>query len=240
MLYYDFNSSIRFNLSWNALKYKNEYKINSNEFSLYQLLSDEVALVALKLEQNLDHNLCEALARVHGFIFCPYGYAGWNAIKEHLIDNNIEFDLEKAKIEILVSKIKSVRVQADEEFVNYAKELFIDSASRKEIKLVKECYRVIKALQPHRNKSTSEYFDLVESALEELIQKSKEINDIATVDLAKYIPSGMQEFTRELEDKDKEEFLSELERNIDEIDKRYPEQSLSRRLTKAISNQITF
>lgn len=238
--YYDFNSSIRFSLEWKSLQYKNEYKINSSEFSLYQLLSDEVALIALNLGQGLNHNLCEALARVHGFIFCPYGYAGWNAIKEYLSINNIDVDLDKIKAIILKEKIKSVRVAPPEEFFEYVEELFTDNATKKEVKLVQECYRIIKTLQPHRNISTSEYFDLTSSALKELKEKSLKLGDIATVDLAKYIPFDMGGFTCELEKADKEEFLKEFTDNIEHYNKKYPEKSVEQRIKLAISYTLIF
>ena len=95
-----FCTKIRFNMYWKSLTYKNEYKIESNEFALFQALADEVGIIALNI--GLDHNLCEALARCSGFAFIDNGIAAWNAIKEYLELNNIDLDInENEKIVII-------------------------------------------------------------------------------------------------------------------------------------------
>ena len=88
---YDFYTSARFNMSWNALKYKYENKIDSNEYSLYQLLMDITGSFCLSV--GLDYKLCECLSIVHGFSFCDHGYAAYKVIEDFLEQNNLEYDI---------------------------------------------------------------------------------------------------------------------------------------------------
>ncbi len=214
MDYSDFCTSVRFSISWTSLKYKYEYKINSNESSLYQLLADETYLLALNLK--LDFKLCEALSYVYGFLFIDNGYASYNALKDYLKENNINVDLEKIKKEIIIDKISSIKGNPDEKFYGHVDELLFSFSKTKEVKLVKECYRIIKTLQPLKNKDATKYFDLVALAIKELKDKIVESREIVSIDLEKYIPSDMEKFVYELSSSDRKEFYEIISKEIKE------------------------
>lgn len=214
MDYSDFCTSVRFSLFWNSLKYKHEYKINSSEFSLYQLLADETYLLALNLKLNF--KLCEALSYIHSFLFIDNGYASYNALNDYLKENNINVDLEKIKKEIIIEKIRPIKGNPDEKFFGYVDELLFSTSKTKEVKLVKECYRIIKTLQPLKNKDATKYFDLVASAIEELKEKAIENDEIVSIDLEKYIPSDMEKFVYELSSSDRKDFYEIISNDIKE------------------------
>ena len=77
----EFCTKIRFNMYWKSLTYKNEYKIESNEFALFQ-----------------------ALARCSGFSFIDNGIAAWNAIKEYLEINKIDLNISYIQKSIIYIK----------------------------------------------------------------------------------------------------------------------------------------
>lgn len=222
MDYFSFCSDSRFSISWNSLKYKYEYNIKSNEFHLYQLLTDEVYLLALNM--GLNYKLCEALGRVHGFAFCDYGYAGWNAIKEYFANNNINIDLEKMKVDIIKEKIKNIKNIADEEFYGYVDEMFSNNTKTKEVKLVLECYRIIKSLQPIKNYNLNLYYELIKNAIDEIKTKG----EIFEIDLNKYIPLDMPKFVCELSEKEKYEYHKNIDNIINEHKEKHPNYSLEK------------
>lgn len=232
MDYSSFCSKVRFRLPWTSLKYKYEYKISSAEFYLYQFLCDQTYLVGLNL--GLNFKLCEALSFVHGFIFCDNGYAGWNAIKEYFNINNICVDLEKIKLDILKEKIKSIDNIADEEFYGYVEEMFLESPKTKEVKLVVECYRIIKSLQPIKNYDSNLYYQLAEKAILELREKSCVNCDIVTIDLNKYIPQTMPNFELELAEDIKKEYYKNINGIINEYKSKYPNEDLEKIIYKTV------
>ena len=209
---YEFCTSVRFSLPWNSLKYKYENKIKSVEFHLYQTLVGEVSSLALAL--NLDYKLCESLAYVHGFSFCDYGKAGWEVIRKYLENNNVDIDINQIKLEITKRKIKSVNKQPADDFYNYVVEMFSDNLVTKEVKLVKECYSIIKSLQPLKNDNLKLFFQLEGDAIKELKEKSFESNDIYTIDLSKYIPNDMPTIDIQLDDETYNELYKTREDNV--------------------------
>ncbi len=202
MNYSDFCMSSRFTIPWNSLKYKYEYGINSDEFSLYQLLVDQVYLLALNL--NLNFKLCEALAMTHGFGFCDGGSASWNAVREYFTG----YDVDGIRLDIIKNRVKNVKNLADEKFLGYVTELFIGDSLTKEVRLVKESYKIVKSLQPIKNYNLELYYDLVDKAFKEL--KDKAICDIYYIDINKYIPLDMPEFKSELRKEEKNNYFDTI------------------------------
>lgn len=236
MDYFEFCGSVRFKLPWTSLKYKYEYKSNSSEFYLYQLLTDQVYLAALNL--GLNYKLCEALSMIHGFIFCDYGNAGWNAIREYFELKKVKIDLEHIKLKILKEKIKYIDKTADEEFFNYVEEMFFNKPKSKEVKLVLECYRIIKTLQPIKNYDTQLFYKLVEEAISKLKENSILHNDIVNIDLEIFIPKSMSKFEIELADDIKREYHNNIETIIKDLQVRYPNESLETIVYKTIYQLI--
>ena len=236
MDYLEFCTSCRFSLSWNSLKYKYENGIKSDEFSLYQLLADEVYLLALNLGYN--YKECEALARVHGFVFCNYGFAGWNAIKEYFTLSGILVDLNKIKIEIAKAKAKGVKNLADDNFYALVEEMFSAKPKTKEVKLVLQCYRIIKGLQPLKNSNIKLYYDLVQEGLNDLKEETQKNNEVAVVDLQKYITQNMPKFNRELEASVKADYFKNIESTIKEYKQKYPNETFERIIYKTVYSLI--
>lgn len=208
MDYWEFCTSSRFSIPWNSLKYKYENGINSSEFSLYQLLTDQVYLIGLNL--NLNYKLCEALARVHGFGFCDGGYAAWNAIKEYFND----YDVEKIKLDIIKSRVKNIKNLADDKFLGYVDELFSNECLTKEVTLVKESYKIIKTLQPIKNYNIDLYYDLVEKA-------HKELKESLIIDIDKYIPFDMPKLVTELSNEEKKNYFKKINDILEENKKNH-------------------
>jgi hypothetical protein len=233
---YDFCSSVRFSLSWNSLKYKYENKMNREEFYLYQTLVDEVSCLALDLK--LDYKLCEALAYVHSFAFCDYGNAGWEVIRKYLEDNNINIDIRQIKLEIVKRKIKSVNSHPRDDFYNYVDEMFSNNIITKEVKLVNECHKIIKSLQPLKNYDLKRYFQLEGETIKELKERSFENNDICTIDLSKYIPNDMPMLDIHLDDETYTTLYKAIEDNVKYFDEKYPQKSKYENLISAISYYV--
>lgn len=233
---YDFCSSVRFSFSWNSLKYKYENNIKSVEFYLYQTLVDEVSSLALAL--NLDYKLCEALAYVHGFSFCDYGKAGWEVIRKYFENNNIKIDINQIKLEITKIGIKSVHKEPADDFYNYVDELFSDNSVTKEVKLVKECYRIIKSLQPLKNEDIKRFFQLEGEAIKELKENSIENNDIYTIDLSKYISNDIPAIDIHLDDETYNQLYKTIEDNVIYFNTKYPLKSNYENLLSAISYYV--
>lgn len=236
MDYLEFCSSVRFNLSWNSLKYKYEYTIDSSEFSLYQLLADQTPILALNL--HLNHLLCEALSRVHGFIFANNNNASINAIKEYFKINNIDIDIDSLKIIILKEKISHIKNLADEKFYELVEEMFSNNLKTKEVKLVVYCHRIIKALQPLKNTDLKLYYKLVDEATLELKEKCLEVNDIVDIDLSKYIPSNMEPFKYEFLKEEKEAYFKNISETIKYYTEKYPDQSFENIIKYTISSLL--
>jgi hypothetical protein len=233
MDYLDFCSKVRFNSAWSSLKYKYENNIKADEYTLYQQLVDESSLIALNADMN--HNLCEALSYIYGFAFCDYGYAAWNVIKEYFDNNKINIDLEQVKLNVIKRKVKSVGNLADEEFYGYIDEMFSDNPKTKEVKLVLECYRIIKSLQPMKNYALMKYYDLVDKALDELKESVCKTKDVISVDLDKYIPSDMPGFDLELDESVRLEILDTIKEKLETFSNKYPEYSFDEIIIITIS-----
>lgn len=233
---FDFCDSIRFSYGWNSLKYKYEYNINSSEFHLYQYLSDQVETIEIRLvnDLKLKYKLSTALARVHGFAFCDNGYAGWNAIKEYFDSKNININIEEIKLRIIKDRIKSVRHKPDDDFFDYALDMFSDSPRYKESKLVKECYNIIKSLQPLKNNDMKLFYELSEKAINELETKSKETLDVIHIDINNYIPTNMPKFIIELAENDKKDFIDGLEEIFNDVINEYPDNTTEEHVYSAI------
>jgi hypothetical protein len=223
-------------MSWTYLKLKNEYMIKSDEFQLYQLLVDETGLLGLNLK--LNYHLCEALSYVHGFCFVDYGTTGWKTIKEYFDKNYIKVDLNKIKSEIVKRKVKYIKNQPEDKFYDYIDEMFSDNINTKEVKLVTECYKIIKTLQPIKNYDLKLYFELVSKAINELKVKSIELDDIYNIDINKYIPKDMPSFIDELSEEDKKYFLDDLDKYIKECINENKDKTLEENIILGISRFI--
>ena len=207
---------------WKSLTYKNEYKIESNEFALFQALADEVGIIALNI--GLDHNLCEALARCSGFAFIDNGIAAWNAIKEYLELNNIDLDINYIKKNIIYDGLKKVFDGQDNELYRYVDELFNKNTILKEVILVKEGHRILKSLQPIKNYNIKLYFDLTAEAFKELKEQFQN-NKFNLIDLKKYIPNDMPILETKLSNEEKEELFNEISEKRKDFEKKYPQYS---------------
>lgn len=233
MDYISFCSKIRFSISLNSLKYKYEYKIKSNEFSLYQLLADDVYLFALDL--GLNYKLCEALAYVHGFQFCNYGKAGWNIINQYLNMKNYEIKVDELKSKIVKRKVRDLNFEVDDEFYKFIDEMFSEYSKTKEVLIVKECYRIIKTLQPIKNYNMQLFYDLKEKAIKELKELALKNNTIISIDLSKYIPLDIPSFESCLDVKTKQEYIIELNECFHEYFRKYPDNSDEENIIIAVS-----
>lgn len=218
MDYSNFCTCVRFRLPWNSLKYKSEYNISTTEFSIYQLLADQAYLVGLNLKLNF--KLCEALSYVHGFAFCDGGFASWNAIIDYFKLNNIEVDLETLKINIVKEKVKSIDNIADEVFYGYIDEMFSNNAKTSEVKVVLECYRIIKTLQPLKNTNMSQYYALVDKAIKELVSNSTS-ESIFNVDLSKVVPIQIPVQGKNYTTEEREEYFKIIEEKFIECSEKY-------------------
>lgn len=230
---YDFCASVRFSLFWNSLKYKYENNIEVAEFYLYQTLVDEVSSLALAL--NLDYKLCEALAYVHGFSFCDYGYAGWKVIEDYLSDNHIDITINQIKCEITKRGIKSVRQSPAEDFFGYVDEMFSHTPKTKEVKLVCECHQIIKALQPLKKIDNKRFFQIETAAITKLKQKALETGEICAVELSKYIPEYMPKIDGQLDKAIYQELYNTLKEEIKYYNEKYANLSEYEKLICGIS-----
>jgi len=202
MDYSDFCMSSRFSIPWNSLKYKYEYGINSDEFSLYQLLVDQVYLLALNL--NLNFKLCEALAMAHGFGFCDGGSASWNAVREYFTG----YDVDGIRLDIIKKRVKNVKNLADEKFLGYVTELFVGDSLTKEVRLVRQSYEIVKSLQPIKNYDINVYYDLVDKAFKEL--KDNANSNVYCIDINKYIPIDMPKLESKLNEEEKNNYFNNI------------------------------
>ena len=230
---YDFCSSVRFNFSWNSLKYKKENNIESYEFYFYQTLVDQVSLLALALK--LDYKLCEALAYVHGFSFCDYGIAGWEIIRKYLQNNNIDIPVNKIKADITKRIIKSVNSQPSDSLFDYVDEMFSNNPITKEVKLVIECHRILKTLQPLKNTSINSFFELSDKAITELKTLCIEKNDVVSIDISKYITNDMPKLNCDLDEQTSKSLYKSIEDSVIEFNEKYTEYSKYDNLLAAIS-----
>lgn len=230
---YDFCSSVRFSLPWNSLKYKYENNIKSEEFYLYQNLVDQVACLALDF--NLDYKLCESLAYVHSFSFCDYGIAGWEVIKNYLDNNKIEIDIRQVKIEITKRAIKSIRQNPADDFYKYVEEMFSDSVITKEVKLVNECHRIIKELQPLKNNNINHFFQLEEEIIKEMKEEYLKTNDVISIDLSKYISNDCPKLSSKLDEKTYHELYQIIDDKFKKNIKQYSEKSQYENLLSAVA-----
>ena len=233
MGYYEFCESIRFSLPWQSLKYKNENNIESNEFLFYQLLDDEASSFALKA--NLNYHLVSCLARVHGFCFGDYGIACWKVIKKFLNDIDFKTDINVIKSTIVKRAIKSVKEKAPEEFLSYIDELFSENPKTTEVKLVKEFHKVLKTLQPLKNKDIKLFYELEDQALEEIKQHFLANNEIIEIDVEKYIPNDMERLTDTLDEDTFKQLYDELAFRLKKYNEKYPEVGYEDNVISAIS-----
>lgn len=230
---YDFCSSVRFSLFWNSLKYKYENNIEFAEFYLYQSLVDEVSSLALALK--LDYKLCEALAYVHGFSFCNYGFAGWKVIEDYLLDNHIDITISEIKREITYRGIKSVRQSPAEDFFGYVDEMFSHTPKTKEVKLVCECHQIIKALQPLKKIDNKRFFQIETAAITKLKQKALETGEICAVELSNYIPEDMPKIDGQLDKAIYQDLYNTLKKEIKYYNEKYANLSEYEKLICGIS-----
>lgn len=230
---YDFCTSVRFSLSWNSLKYKKENNIDSYEFYFYQTLVDTVSLLALSL--HLDHNLCESLAYVHGFSFCDYGVAGWEVIRKYLEDNNINVPVNKLKADITKRIIKSVNSQPSDDFFDRVDEMFSTNPITKEVKLVIECHRILKTLQPLKNINLTEFFKISDDVFAELKALCIEKNDIVSIDISKYISNDIPKLNYDLDEETSKRLYKVIKDSVIMFNKKYVEYSEYDNLLAAIS-----
>jgi hypothetical protein len=112
--------------------------------------------------------------------------------------------------------------------------MFLESPKTKEVKLVVECYRIIKSLQPIKNYDSKLYYELSESAISELKETSKLNNDIVTIDLNKYIPQMMPNFELELAEDIKKEYYQNINEIINEYKSKYPNEDLEKIIYKTV------
>lgn len=231
---YDFYQSIRFSSRFNSLKYKYETGINSSEYSLYQLLDDEVSILALNLK--LDHILCGALARVHGFVFVDDGIDFWDNVENYLLENGHSYKICKIKSDIVRINTRSISNKPNDNFYELVEEMYSLKSKVKEVKLVNECYKIIKSLQPLKNTNIDMFYDIEEKAIKELKEKSLEINDVANIDMLKCVPSEIARIN--IERKDKALFNEALSREIEHYKNKYPDNSLYNNLVLAIDMLI--
>ncbi len=208
MGYLEFITSIRFNINWTMLKYKNEYGISSSEQSMYQHLVDEVSSLAMKL--SLDYHLCEELAYVHGFAFLGGGRLGWQVVDEFLSDKAVTLDTEAIKRENLRNKVKRAKEQPEDSFYPLLDKMLDGDTSTPEVALVLHLHRILKALQPLKNGRIKEYYDLSANAIGELCEGYLKNGEFTTIDLTKYYPPDMPELPRKMSEEDREDLYSEL------------------------------
>ena len=230
---YDFYTSARFNMSWNALKYKYENKIDSNEYSLYQLLMDITSSFCLSV--GLDYKLCECLSIVHGFSFCDHGCAAYKVIEDFLEQNNLEYDINTIKCDITKRRISSVSSQPDDNFVNYVEEMFSNNVVTKEVKLVKECHRILKRLQFIKNSDIKKYYDLQECIIKDLKEYYLNKKDIIEMDLSKYIQGDIPILDDSLDENTRNDLMSNLTNLFNEYKDKYKDKSTYDILLIAIS-----
>jgi hypothetical protein len=209
---------------WNSLKHKHENNVKLNEFNLYQYLSEQCSLLALRL--NLNHLLCEKLSQIYGFTFCNYGNSGWKLIKEYFKKINIDIDINKIKANITKEEVKTIEKEIDEQFLKYIDELFSETPQTKEVKLVLGCYRILKTLQPIMDYNLNEYYHLVDLAINELQEKMIELNDIELIDLEKYIPNDMPILSKIIINTEEEQFILKIDNIYNEIKNTYKDLSL--------------
>jgi len=233
LTYYDFCESARFNMSWTALKFSHTYGTSVSAKTFFTLLVDEASLLASKL--SLNHKLCEALAYAYAFSFCNGGDAGWRAIDECLREQGFNVDLTELKISVIEARLRGVNKKPPEELYGYARELFGEGASLPEIAAVKECYRILKALEPVAATDLELYYSLEEKAIAEIQAGYGEKGAIIQVELAKYIPADMQKLPDELSPGDKKDFSEALREKLSELSEDVPREEISKPLTDEIS-----
>ena len=89
-----------------------------------------------------------------------------------MLDNHIDITISEIKREITYRGIKSVRQSPAEDFFGYVDEMFSHPHKTKEVKLVCECYRIIKSLQPLKKIDNKRFFQIETEAITELKQIS--------------------------------------------------------------------
>ncbi len=233
MDYYEFYESIRFSLPWTSLKYKYENNISSNEFLFYQLLDDEVSCLALSF--GLNHKLSSTLARVHSFTFCDYGIAGWHIIEEVLKENKIDVSINQIKIDITKKRINCVHKKPDNEFYDFIDELYNENSKIEEVKLVRECHRILKTLQPIKNCDLNYFYKLEKQALDELKENYMKSKEIAKIDLSKYLLDNIPLLNTNLDSKIRLELKNNLQNDIQDYKAKYPNNSSYENILIAIS-----
>ena len=97
--------------------------------------------------------------------------------------------------------------------------MFSISPKTKEVKLVVECYKIIKALQPLKNDNINNFYELFETAVNELKNNSILKNDIVKIDIEKYLCDEIKTFNNEITELDKEQFLKEIDDTFTEYKK---------------------
>ena len=113
--------------------------------------------------------------------------------------------------------------------------MFSNDSLTKEVKLVKECYRIIKSLQPLKNVDLKRFFELEGKAITELKEESLKNNDIYTIDLSKYISNDIPKIDIHLDDKTYNELYKFIEDDVKYFNENYPQESKYENLLSAIS-----
>lgn len=229
---------VRFSAPWTSLKYKNEYKINSNECYFYQTLSDEVGRVALHLD--LEYKLAETLAKIHGFSFVPNGIAGWNAIKEVFTERNLDINIKELKAKLVKRMTSSIDEKIGMELAPYIDEMYSNNVTTPEVKLVLECFRILKTLQPIKNESVKYFFELEEKVLKDLEKQSLKSGKIERININPYLPENMEPLITQLNKKDLKEVKEEYNEILDSFIKDYPNNTIEECVLWATSYYIQF
>ena len=237
---FDFHSSVRFSHPWFNLKYKKEYKCVSDAQAFYTFLESKTSVTANRLIDFSAYVLCGSLAYAYSFVFCHYGEAGWNAVWEVLDEIGFEYERSRVKLEVGIRAIKSVSNQPDDSFFDYYEELVLDKPKSKEVKIVLQCYKIMKMLEPLKNTEPKLFFSKVDEAILDFRNKCLEANDIIEFDMSPYLPENMPKFKTELPKKVKEEFKSEIKREIEEWREKYPENTDEQTVLSALSYTINW
>ena len=220
MGYLEFVGSVRFNMNWTMLKYKNEYGITSSEQSLYQHLVDEVSGLAMKL--SLDYHLCEELAYAHAFSFMNGGRLGWQVVNEFLAEKKIFLDTEAIWRSNLKEKIKRAKWQPEEGFYPRLDEMLEGRQDTPEVALVIHLHRILKALQPLKNGRIEEYYALTERAIDTIREgylKKGVIPDINPLD---YCPTDMPTLPMRMSEEDRDMLYSDLDEQFSDYKSNHP------------------
>ena len=220
MGYLEFVGSVRFNMNWTMLKYKNEYGITSSEQSLYQHLVDEVSGLAMKL--SLDYHLCEELAYAHAFSFMNGGRLGWQVVDEFLAEKKIFLDTEAIWRSNLKEKIKRAKGQPEEGFYPRLDEMLEGRQETPEVSLVLDVYRILKALQPLKNGRIQEYYKLTEDAISALAESYLKNGSFSSVPLTEYYPTDMPTLPMRMSEEDRDMLYSDLDEQYNDYKSNHP------------------